>query len=57
MCVVRRSYLLLWLLVGLRKDEVDVDAKVMLGQELVLVVPLEAGRCVVDESLALKWNL
>ena len=48
------SYLLFWLLVGLRQDEVDVDAEVMLGQELVLVVPLETGRRVVDESLALK---
>ena len=48
------SYLLFGLLVGLWQDEIHVDAEVVLGQELVLVVTLEAGWRVVDESFALK---
>ena len=52
--VVCCSYLLFWLFVGLRQDEVDVDAEVVLGQQLVLVVPLQARRSVVDEPLALN---
>ena len=31
----KKSYLFFWLLVGLGQDEVDVDAEVVLGEELV----------------------
>ena len=53
--VVCCSYLLFWLFVSLRQDEVDVDAEVVLGEELVLVVPLQTRRRVVDEPLALRY--
>ena len=35
-------------LIGLWQDEVDHDPQVMLGKQLVLVVPLQAGQTKVD---------
>ena len=36
------------------QDEVDIDAQIVLRQQLVFVVPLERGRGVVDESVGLE---
>ena len=40
--------------IGIRVDQVDGHTKVVLGQQLVLIVPLQPGWVVRDESLRVK---
>ena len=41
--------------VSIGVDQIDSNTKVMLCQQLILVVPLQASGIVGDESLCVKW--